>query len=287
MKQCLVIDGGGSRAIIPLQVLCYVEALTGRPCRELFDEIWGTSAGGIVAIALAQGVSARRCRKLFLERASEIFPPHALAGLRNLADPRYPADSIERVLMQELSSTDEWPCAFVTAYDTHAQHLRVLGREYGPAWLRARATSAAPTYFPPVRFGTACLVDGGIIANDPVLVAACASNPADTRFLSLGTGRRPIALRYEDCAGWGTLQWAGPLIDAMLTGSQGGAEYVASRLLPHYTRVDCALAPGEERMDATDQGALLALHRRGQAMLSEHQAEINAFCASLTGVNHG
>lgn len=279
MRYSLSLSGGGIRALVPLQVLKYVEERVG-PCRVVYDHITGTSTGGILAIALAQGYSAVECERFYLDNAAAIFPSRALSGLRDMTSPKYDGTALRRLLQQLLVRT-EWPCAFVTAYDTQGQSLRVLGRDYGPAWLRALATSAAPTYFPPVRFGAACLVDGGIVENDPVLVCAGMSDPSLTHHLSLGTGRRPVALSYERCAQWGELGWVAPLIDAMLTGSQGGAEYCASRLLPHYLPLDCALPAGLERMDATDPRALDALVALGQALVSERRAELDAYCAAL------
>lgn len=279
MRYSLSLSGGGIRALVSLQILKYVEERVG-PARTRYDFITGTSTGGILAIALAQGYSAVEIERFYVENAAQIFPSRACSTVRDLTSPKYDGVALTR-LLQQLLVRPEWPCAYVTAYDTQAQALRVLGKQYGPAWLRARATSAAPTYFPPVRFGDACLVDGGIIENDPVLVCAGMSDPARTHHLSLGTGRRPIALSYEQCSGWGALSWVAPLIDAMLTGSQGGAEYCASRLLPHYLPLDCALPAGAEKMDATSQHALQRLQALGQQLVLERTAELDTYCAEM------
>jgi patatin-like phospholipase/acyl hydrolase len=37
-----------------------------------------------------------------------------------------------------------------------------------PIWMAARATSAAPSYFPPMRVGDHDLIDGGMQANNPL-----------------------------------------------------------------------------------------------------------------------
>lgn len=279
MRYSLSLSGGGIRALVSLQVLKHIEERVG-PARERYDFITGTSTGGILAIALAQGYSAVEIERFYVENAAQIFPSRALSTVRDLASPKYDSVALTR-LLQQLLVRPEWPCAYVTAYDTQAQKLCVLGKYYGPAWLRARATSAAPTYFPPVRYGKACLVDGGIIENDPVLVCAGMSDPVHTHHLSLGTGRRPIALSYEQCSDWGALSWAAPLIDAMLTGSQGGAEYCASRLLPHYLPLDCDLPAGAEKMDATSPQDLQRLQTLGRQLVSEHMAELDVYCAEM------
>ena len=50
----LAIDGGGIRGIIPAIVLADLERRAGRPTRELFDLVAGTSTGGILACAALQ-----------------------------------------------------------------------------------------------------------------------------------------------------------------------------------------------------------------------------------------
>ena len=61
----------------------------------------------------------------------------------------------------------------------------------------AHASSAAPTYFEPVRSATRTLIDGGVFAINPAdLAYAEATRPPDL-LLSLGTGphTRPLPTR--------------------------------------------------------------------------------------------
>ncbi len=53
----LCIDGGGIRGLIPATIIAQWEALLG-PIANNFHMISGTSTGGILASALAKGVSA-------------------------------------------------------------------------------------------------------------------------------------------------------------------------------------------------------------------------------------
>jgi len=62
-----------------------------------------------------------------------------------------------------------------------------------PLWAAARATSAAPTYFPPFQFGDYLFSDGGLVGNCPIefaLQEAFAMDPSLTisYIVSLGTG---------------------------------------------------------------------------------------------------
>jgi patatin-like phospholipase/acyl hydrolase len=45
----LAMDGGGTRALVTLEVLKRIEEITGQKITDLFDLIVGTSTGGILA----------------------------------------------------------------------------------------------------------------------------------------------------------------------------------------------------------------------------------------------
>ena len=44
MRRILTIDGGGVRGIIPATLLAALESATGRPTRETFEFVAGTSS---------------------------------------------------------------------------------------------------------------------------------------------------------------------------------------------------------------------------------------------------
>jgi patatin-like phospholipase/acyl hydrolase len=75
----------------------------------------------------------------------------------------------------------------------------------------ARATSAAPTFFPPLHLqgdrGNRALVDGGIFVNNPAMAAyAEARNlypeATDCLIVSVGTGDRDDKITYGEAKGW-------------------------------------------------------------------------------------
>lgn len=53
--QVLSLDGGGIRGLVLIQILLAVEEAVGRPIKECFDWIAGTSTGGILALAITYG----------------------------------------------------------------------------------------------------------------------------------------------------------------------------------------------------------------------------------------
>ena len=117
-------------------------------------------------------------------------------------------------------------------------------------------TAAAPTYFPIYKG----YIDGGVVAGNPSMCAlAQALNPEtggkrlrDVTLFSLGTGHNPRYLETLD-GDWGLAQWAPKLIDLMLEGSAGLADYECRQLLgKRYIRID-PLMPYPIAMDRVDK----------------------------------
>ena len=98
----------------------------------------------------------------------------------------------------------------------------------------ALRTSAAPSYFPLYQG----YIDGGVVAGNPSMAAlAQALEPttgrqtqSDVTLLSVGTGRNTHYLTAQN-NDWGWLQWAPHLIDIMLDGNSGVADYECRQLL--------------------------------------------------------
>ena len=78
----LSIDGGGICGILPAAILAELENrfLDGAPISTYFDLVAGTSTGGIIALALGQGLTAAQARDVYIERGGLIFPPSAHWG---------------------------------------------------------------------------------------------------------------------------------------------------------------------------------------------------------------
>ena len=73
MKRILSIDGGGIRGIIPASTLVTLEQQLGKPVRECFDFVAGTSTGALISAAVAAGVPATRILEIYTQRADEIL----------------------------------------------------------------------------------------------------------------------------------------------------------------------------------------------------------------------
>src|SRR3954463_12173122 len=99
MKRILSIDGGGIRGIIPASTLVALEQQLGKPVRECFDFLAGTSTGALIAAAAAAGVPATRILDIYIQRAGEVFTPgKILAAIKRVVvGYMYDPDNIRRV----------------------------------------------------------------------------------------------------------------------------------------------------------------------------------------------
>ena len=212
----LSIDGGGIRGVFPAAFLDGLEKryARGRPVVEYFDLIAGTSTGGIIALGLAAGLGASEIRNLYVKRGSEIFPPAPDGfigaienGLRNLYQYlryRYDRDVLMQLLNQTFGDRKFGAARVrlcIPSIDGRYGEAYIFKTPHHPDFKKdaqesmtkvASATAAAPTFFRPLEDGGYTFVDGGIFANDPIMIGlvdvlSCFSVRRDSvRILSLG-----------------------------------------------------------------------------------------------------
>ena len=90
----------------------------------------------------------------------------------------------------------------------------------------AEATSAAPTFFRPLEDGGYTFVDGGVWANNPIMIGlvdalTCFTVEAEqVRILSLGCGDDPYIVDRRKIVGGGIWAWRGVIFAAMRLQSQ-------------------------------------------------------------------
>jgi len=183
--QILSLDGGGLKGLFTAAYLEEWEAYTGRSVTAAVDLIAGTSAGGIIALGLGAGYSANELVGFFLEHGEAIFPPDTCAWmgrLKQAVGSRYRAEPFETLLDNYFGDRklgDSRVRLIVPAYHaesgihlfktSHHPRLRVDWRERMATV--ARATAAAPTFLPPLTLEPGLrLIDGGVWANNPVLI---------------------------------------------------------------------------------------------------------------------
>lgn len=284
----LSIDGGGVLGLAPAMILAELERRAGKPCRDLFDLIAGTSTGGVIACGLAAGTPAETLASLYKERASRIFQRSVARRIRRLGGlvgPKYDNAGLKAELAALLG--DAWLSEvvrvwlLVPAYDIYnRQAVFFKSWRDGPdrdMRLRdvALATSSAPTYFPPaiirgrIRQQLA-LVDGGLFANNPTLCACIEAHRAGRRIrgvLSLSTGETCAPIQPAAAAGWGALGWVRPVIECMMDGQGDTVDYLCRHSMPRhgYLRPAWRVPDGIE-MDSADATSLARLEACGLAL---------------------
>jgi patatin-like phospholipase/acyl hydrolase len=307
----LSIDGGGIRGIIPATYLMEIERRTGRPTCELFDIIAGTSTGGILAAALTvpdgrgrPKYTAQEAREAYFAHGGEIFHRSAVrkvATLGGLTRPLYAPCALERMLEAYLGKTrlhETLTEILVTAYDmatstpwffktSFARHHRAPADD--PLLTQVtRATSAAPTYFPPLPMEGHCMVDGGVFASNPALCAyAQARNmfPLEKEFytVSLGTGVEENSRPCSEVYGWGIVNWAVPITDVMLNSSSTTVDYQMRALAGagQYARFQVSLNHANAAMDDASEQNMRALQAIAERGVQTQSAEIEHVCRTL------
>lgn len=274
----LSLDGGGIRGVLTASILERLEA--GMP--GLLNEvnlIAGTSTGGILALALASGMSPTEVREMYERLGNKVFKDSLWDNLKDLGGARG-AQYSNTYLKEELTNTfgsmtlnELKTTVLISSFDLDNEATSFgKVRSWKPKYFHnfpgedsdghekvvdvALYTSAAPTYFP-VYHG---YVDGGVVSNNPSMCALAQALEADTgkqklrdvRILSIGTGVNPRFLTAGD-DDWGFVQWGPHVISLMMEGSMGLADYQCRQLLhDHYLRINPVL-PVQIGLDGLDQ----------------------------------
>ena len=219
-KKILACDGGGIRGLISVEILAHLEADLRQHLQQpdlvlgdFFDFVCGTSTGGIIATCLSTGMSMEQVRQFYVEQGTAMFE-HA-KWFKQFHE-KYDSAPLSRMLRQafnkQLNGTDQettdadpvvelgdprlhgllmlvlrnhstdspWPVcnnplAKYNQLDRKDCNLRL------PLWQVVRASTAAPTFFPPevVTLGAGSdaeyrfiFVDGGVTTyNNPAYLA--------------------------------------------------------------------------------------------------------------------
>jgi len=301
-------------------VLAEIERRTGEPAARLFDLIAGTSTGGIIALGLAiprcPGAplySANRFVELYEHEGRRIFSrsfARAMFAVDNLTWKKYSCQGIEGVLKEYFGDSrlrDAVTDVLVTSYEIERRFPFFFKSANARTWADydflardvARATSAAPSYFEPMKISSGTnseyytLIDGGVFANNP---AACALVEARSTFggpeylvVSLGTGSLMRSLPLMLAKYWGAARWAKPLLDIVFDGVSSTVDYQLKELLPqiagecrHYYRFQVALDGSNHSLDNASPSNIAALKGLANALIEAESDKLDELCETLT-----
>jgi uncharacterized protein len=228
----LSIDGGGICGILPASVLAELETrfFGGGSIAQHFDMIAGTSTGGIIALGLAHGRTASQIRDLYCGPAgARIFPPAGPVGrlfrrMRRLTRYAYDSCALEEELLTIFGETPFGASRTrlcIPSFEGRHGEPWIYKTPHHPDYTRDRfermvrvglATSAAPTFLKALPNNGYLMVDGGLWANNAVMIAltdalSCFNvDRQHVRILSLGTGETSFEVDKSMSRG-GILQW--------------------------------------------------------------------------------
>ncbi|KAJ6752743.1 PATATIN [Salix koriyanagi] len=351
----LSIDGGGIRGIIPGTILAFLESelqkLDGADARlaDYFDVISGTSTGGLVTAMLAAPNKQNRplffakdINDFYLENCPKIFPqdssPFASARklVNTLRGPKYDGKFLHSIVKEKLEDTrlnQTLTNIVIPTFDikrlqpTIFSTYNLKNNPSTDALLSdiCIGTSAAPTYLPAHYFETKDpsgkvrdfnLIDGGVAANNPTLVAisevskainqegpdSVRMNPMEFgRFLvlSLGTGTAKSEEKYdaEEAAKWGLLGWltsdeSTPLVDVFTQASADMVDFHISTVFQalnceeNYLRIqDDTLTGTLSSVDVATKENLENLVKVGEELLKKPVSRVNLATGVFEPIN--
>lgn len=287
----VVIGGGGIRGLTAIQVVRYAEHVLRGPLSMYADAVYGTSTGAIIAGALSMPRMLRgdQLEAAYESLATKVFSKR-FASLGGWAGPMYSAAPLQFHLKKMLGAhTDLGEAVIPTGIVTYNLETREpeMWCSYGlnaqrPLWQACRASSAAPTFFPP--FENYC--DGGLVANLPSAWAAI--DFARTfgvpfnkiRVLAIGTGTSEAPIRNVE--GRGKVGWIEDVIEIGMTGSQDLEEILCRSLgLAGYLQLQIALPAEAAAMDNVSPENLKRLKQLGNAMCAQKIGELNKFLDAM------
>lgn len=279
--QILALDGGGAKALFTAHVLARLEQDLDVSIKDSFDLIAGTSAGGIVALALGAGLTPREIVERYEELVEAVFPAtrrRLWRRPRQLSAPIYDGDVLRTALTKVLGERllgESAKRLVIPAWDVQrgavhifkTPHHTRLARDWRiPMVDIAMATSAAPLYFPAARVDGHRLIDGGVWANNPSVVAIAEAVSmldvplASIRVLNVGTIDQ-LTNHPKRLDRGGLFTWAKPIAPLILNAGSRGGQGIAEHLIGKdaYTRFD-ARVPGDlYALDSADPDDIAGL----------------------------
>lgn len=313
---------------------------------DYFDIVAGTSTGGLIGTMLtAPNKDGRpmyaakdinnfyfeQCPKIFPQLSrSRNFPRSIISSLSKWVRPMYDGKyirSLTKEILEDITIKDTLTNLIIPTFDIKRLQPVIFSTNDAlqvkkGALKNARladicvGTSAAPTYLPAHHFvtkdsttGDTCsfdLIDGGVAANDPTLVAISHIlneilkhnaefddiKPIDSRqmlVLSLGTGEAKRAMYYcaRDASKWGRLKWAynggrAPMLDVFLDASSDmvdfhvSAFFQSSNCKANYLRIqDDTLSVDAAKVDNSTEENMKRLEEIGMKLLKEAVSRVD------------
>jgi patatin-like phospholipase/acyl hydrolase len=273
--QVLSLDGGGIRGLFAATVLAALETDLDTRIVDHFDLMVGTSTGGIIALALGAGLSPSAIVDMYTQMGPDVFAGSHVGGLRRLFRSKFDPEPLRSALNRALGDCQLWQSVVplvIPAYDLTSDRIYLFKTPHHERLRRdwplgmadvAMATAAAPTLLPAYDLNGIRFIDGGVWANNPVVVGIAEAismfgrSLGDISVLSLST-TSDLRQRHRRLDHGGMVQWATNAVDVVLSGQSMGANTTAFHLLgDRLMRIDEPVPVGALRIDRVDRNQLI------------------------------
>lgn len=294
----LSLDGGGSKGVYTLGVLKELEKMLGGKLYEHFDIIYGTSTGSIIAALLGLGHDVEFIKTNYFKLIPEIMG--GTNGSEKSAKLKKKADEIfgdklftefkTDVGIVSMNYEDQKPFVF----KTNSKYAHGMKGTFAPGFGckisdAVQASCAAYPLFEIKKIdtqnqGIINAIDGGFIANNPVLFALIDANKAanyheeEIKLLSIGVGRfieKPLGWKYKIIMKFKMAQ----LAERVMSANSITNEILVKLLYPnlHYIRINDTYAQPEygTNMVEVDLVKLNKMAQLGRDSFAKHERDIS------------
>lgn len=290
MKRLLSIQGGGIRGIIPCLALGALEQQTGRPAREIFDWVGGTSTGALLTATVVAGIPAATALETYTASGPKIFSP--TNAIERKAELILKGRQFDNKVLHEVVAATFGAQASMTINDSPIGVMITAGNMLGDPWYfvkdaptnnqttgkaplvdAAVASACATTYHDPWLIpGFGYFSDGGCVSLADPVYQLCAEafkgpgcygdiDPAEAIVISLGTGTfTPAAMPAPPGDLLAGITW---VTDSLVGSSKSIAEEATDRQWPGIRKSYNPALPGD--IDEADVASIPELVRIGTA----------------------
>jgi patatin-like phospholipase/acyl hydrolase len=246
-KRLLSLDGGGIRGVIAAEILLKLEDTlkTINPqwqrLSDYFDFISGTSTGSIIAAGLAKGMAVQEILNLYEKDGSTMFSKWWDPFRQFWA--KYDPEPLEKKLQEvfentQLGSPDLKTLLMIVTknattgktwfFVNHPKSKFFSENSQIPLWKLIRASSAAPTFFPPYKINQHEFIDGGMsMFNNSSYQLFLEATEKDYQIgwetgkdklllVSIGTGYAPQTIEFEKAKDYNLINWAGYAVGTLM-----------------------------------------------------------------------
>ena len=309
----LCIDGGGIKGVFSAQVLAEFEEAFTTLTSKHFDLICGTSTGGIIALGVAGGIPMKKVVQFYVDNGPRIFAQrwkkYKLGWLLTLKQTLIKSKYSDKILREALVEVfgekkikESQNLLCIPAFNITTSAPRIFKKDYKHLNQDdektfvdvALATTAAPTYFPVQEIDTVQYVDGGLYANNPILVGLAEAvfkgyfiKPKDKReaedydgvqLLSISSCNVPTG-DYAKKKRRSFLNWKSTLFDAYGDGQSKSNIFFINQIKPHLD-FDIEITRVENNPVSRIQAEKISLDKAGEDSLN-----ILKSIGSITGNN--